>query len=253
MKYTVITGASSGIGKAIATYFASKGHNIIIVARRKELLDNLKKELEELYKIKVLVYIYDLSITENVYKFYDKIKNYELEVLINNAGFGDINEPWKADLTKINKMIDLNIKTLTDLTLLFIKDNINKETQIINVSSAVGYFIWSSGIPYSATKFYVSTFTEGIAKLLKRKDAKLKIKILAPAGTESEFLDRAFKKSNIEEAERKETERKAKKGRKKAEELAYYTYELYLSDKTIGIVNPFTNKFKLKNKWYDIF
>jgi short-subunit dehydrogenase len=93
MKYTVITGASSGIGKAIATYFASKGHNIIIVARRKELLDNLKKELEELYKIKVLVYIYDLSITENVYKFYDKIKNYELEVLINNAGFGDINEP----------------------------------------------------------------------------------------------------------------------------------------------------------------
>lgn len=253
MKYTVVTGASSGIGKAIATYFASKGHNIIVVARRKELLDALKKDLENLYKVKVLVYVYDLAINENVFKFYDEIKKYELELLVNNAGFGDINEPWKADLTKINKMIDLNVKTLTDLTLLFIKDNIEKETQIINIASAVGYFIWSPGVTYSATKFYVSTFTEGIAKLLKKKNAKLKIKVLAPAGTESEFLDRAFNKSMIQGKEKEEAEEKAIKGRKKAEELAYFAYELYQSDKIIGLVSPFTNTFKLKNKWFKMF
>jgi short-subunit dehydrogenase len=93
MKYVVITGASSGIGKEIAIKFASEKYNLIIVARRKELLDNLKKELEDKYKIKVLVYVYDLSISENVYKFYQQIKQNDINLLVNNAGFGDEAKP----------------------------------------------------------------------------------------------------------------------------------------------------------------
>ncbi|BDV03489.1 MAG: oxidoreductase [Candidatus Hepatoplasma scabrum] len=253
MKYTVVTGASSGIGKAIATYFAAKGHNIIIVARREELLNELKKDLEKKFEVKVLVFVYDLTITDNVFDFYDQIKKYDLEVLINNAGFGDINKPWESDILKINKMLDLNIKTLTDLSLLFIKDNLNKETQIINVASTAGYFIWSNGIAYSSTKFYVSTFSEGIARFLKQEKAKLKVKILAPGPTKTEFFERAFKKTKLNEKDVSEAKKRTESRFKNADELAYFTYQLYQSDKVIGIVNPFTNKFKLKNKWFNMF
>ncbi|CRX36811.1 / ydfG_1 / NADP-dependent 3-hydroxy acid dehydrogenase YdfG /:248358 Reverse [Candidatus Hepatoplasma crinochetorum] len=252
MRYITVTGASSGIGKAIATYFAEKGHNIIIVARRKELLENLKNDLEKKYQIKVIVFIYDLAITENVYKFYQDIKKYDVELLVNNAGFGDINNPWDSNLEKINKMIDLNIKALTDLTILFIKDNLNKEAQIINVSSAVGYFILPTGISYSASKFYVSTFTEGISRFLKKQNAKIKVKILAPAATESEFLIRAYNKSKIDKEAQEKSKERVKQTAKTSEDLAYFAYQLYQSDRVIGIVNPFTNKFKLKNKWFDL-
>lgn len=93
MEYILITGASSGIGKGLAKSFAERKENLIIVARRKELLENLQKELESKYKIKVLVFIYDLSIEDNVIKFYETIKKYNIKTFINNAGIGEHNDP----------------------------------------------------------------------------------------------------------------------------------------------------------------
>jgi short-subunit dehydrogenase len=93
MKYTLITGASSGIGKSLAEKFANKGHNLIIVARRTNLLNEIKKNLENRYKIDVVVFTVDLSKEQEVEKFYNDVKKYDIELFINNAGFGDMNLP----------------------------------------------------------------------------------------------------------------------------------------------------------------
>lgn len=252
MKYTLITGASSGIGKALAEKFAQEKHNLIIVARRKELLIDLKKELEDKYKIKTLVYIYDLSIYENVIKFYDQIKKFNIELFINNAGFGDRNDPWDSDLHKTKKMIDLNITALTILSILFIQDNLEKNCQIINISSTAGYKIWLGGVNYSATKFYVSVFSEGIANILKSKNKKLKMKILAPSSTKTEFVERSIVKSKVDLKILKESEEKRKEYQKSPKLLAEYTYKLYKSDKTIGIIDSTRDEIDLRDSFFDI-
>lgn len=252
-KYILITGASSGIGKAIAKKFASEKYNLIIVARRRELLENLKKELEKKYKVKILVYVYDLAITENVYQFYEDTKKYDIELLINNAGFGDLTLPWKADLKKLEKMIDLNIKALTILTTLFIKDNFNSSKQIINVSSVAGYIGWGKEPTYSASKFYVSIFTEAIAKSLKKSKMKLQVKVLAPASTDTEFIERSLKKIDLKEKEKEKIIKKLKRQQKSPEKIAEYAFKLYNSKKTVGIVYPILNKFFLRKKIHNIF
>jgi short-subunit dehydrogenase len=91
MKYTLITGASSGIGKALAEKFAKEGHNLIIAARRTNLLNEIKNQLESKYKIDVIVFTTDLSNSDQIKKFYQDVKKYQLEIFINNAGFGDQN------------------------------------------------------------------------------------------------------------------------------------------------------------------
>lgn len=249
-RYIIVTGASSGIGKETAIYFASKGHNLIIVARRKELLNNLKKEIENKYKVKVLSYIYDFTDINNVIKFYQEIKNYELEVLINNAGFGDRNDSWDSDLNKTKMMIDLNITSLTILSILFIKDHINRDSQIINISSTAGYKIWSGGVIYSATKFYVSIFSEGTAKILKDKKAKLKMKVFAPSSTKTEFVERSIVKSKVDPKILKESEINRKDYQKDPKLVAKYIYEFYQSDKNIAIVDSKTDKLYLKDKYF---
>ncbi|AHK22338.1 Serine 3-dehydrogenase [Candidatus Hepatoplasma crinochetorum Av] len=248
MKYVVITGASSGIGKEIAIKFASEKYNLIIVARRKELLDNLKKELEDKYKIKVLVYVYDLSISENVYKFYQQIKQNDINLLVNNAGFGDEAKPWDTDLKKAEQMIDLNIKALTILTTLFIKDNLEKESQIINVSSVAGYMAWGRESIYSATKFYVSVYSEIITKILKKSKAKLKVKVLAPSITKTEFAEVAVLNANIEKENKKTLIEIFNSKGKDPQKLAEYTWKLYNSKKTVGIVHPVFKKFILRKR-----
>ncbi|CRX37351.1 / sdh_2 / Serine 3-dehydrogenase /:234157 Reverse [Candidatus Hepatoplasma crinochetorum] len=252
-KYVLITGASSGIGKAIAKKFASEKYNLIIAARRKELLENLKKELEEKFKIEILIYVYDLSISENVYKFYSEVKNKNICLLINNAGFGDLTQPWKADSKKLEKMIDLNIKALTILTTLFMNDNFDNDKQIINVSSLAGYIGWGKEPTYSASKFYVSIFTEAIAKSLKKSKKKLQIKVLAPASTDTEFIERSLEKIDIKKEEKDKIIKKLKKQQKSPDKIAEYAFKLYNSKKTIGIVYPILNKFFLRKKIHNIF
>lgn len=252
-KYILVTGSSSGIGKAIAEKFASEKYNLILVARREELLENIKKELEEKYKIEVLIYIYDLSIPESVYQFYEDIKDKDIYLLVNNAGFVDLTQPWKTDLKKIEKMIDLNIKALTILTTLFIKDNVNSNKQIINVSSLAGYIGWGKEPIYSATKFYVSIFTEAIAKSLKKSKKKIQIKVLAPASTDTEFIKRSLEKTNLTEKEKEKIIKKLKRQQKSPEKIAEYAFKLYKSKKPVGIVYPILNKFFLRKKIHNIF
>ncbi|AHK22348.1 NADP-dependent 3-hydroxy acid dehydrogenase YdfG [Candidatus Hepatoplasma crinochetorum Av] len=251
MKYTLITGASSGIGKGLAEKFASKRHNLIIAARRTNLLNEIKKELENRYKIDVVVFTVDLSKEQEVEKFYNDVKKYDIELFINNAGFGDLNLAWDSDLDKIKKMLDLNIKTLTTLSIMFIRDNLDNDVQLINVSSGAGYNIFAWSINYSASKVFVSAWTESVAKQLRKLNKKIKVKVLAPGVTKSEFSNQALLKTKL----KKEQIEKYKNWKSKAiltsENLADETYKLYKSDKIVGIIK--NNKLELSDGYYDIF
>ena len=102
-KYIVITGASSGIGAAAVKAFVRRGENLIIIARRAELLQSLKDEIAQIApEPDVVIKICDLENSENVLTLWDELKSYELKVLINNAGFGDCGAVGERDLSKIS-------------------------------------------------------------------------------------------------------------------------------------------------------
>lgn len=194
MKYTVITGASSGIGYETALAFAARGRNLILVARRLDKLEELKSTIQSIDpKVTVIVHTSDLSVTAEAYALYNDLKEYEIETWINNAGLGEGSFIAEQNLDKVETMLRVNIESLTILSTLYVRDYANVEgTQLINVSSALGYAIAVGSVAYSASKYYVSAFTEGLAKELELKGAKLKAKVLAPAITETEFVQKSI-------------------------------------------------------------
>ena len=199
MKYTVITGASSGIGYETALAFAARGKNLIISARRLERLEGLKSEIQKINRdLDVVIRTSDLSVTDQAYTLYNNLKDYQIETWINNAGLGESSFVADQNLDKVETMLRLNIESLAILSTLFVRDYADVEgTQLINVSSALGYVIDIGGVAYSASKYYVSAFTEGLAKELELKGAKMKAKVLAPAVTETEFEKTAQDEKNL--------------------------------------------------------
>lgn len=141
MKYTVITGASSGIGYEAALAFASRGKNLILVARRKEQLEELQSKIAGIHpNVEVVIQTIDLSVIENAYTLYESLQGYSIETWINNAGFGNFASVAEQDLNKITTMLHLNIEALTILSSLFVRDYSTIDgTQLINVSSGGGY------------------------------------------------------------------------------------------------------------------
>ena len=188
-KYTVITGASSGIGYEVAKAFARRGKNLVITARRKDRLEMLKQEILGKHPdLDIVIRSTDLSVPENVYQLYESLRDYEIETWINNAGFGNYDSVAAQDLGKIRMMLNLNIEALTILSSLYVRDYKDAEgTQLINISSCGGYTIVPAAVTYCAAKFYVSTFTEGLARELEETGAKMRAKVLAPAATKTEF------------------------------------------------------------------
>ncbi|WP_433747372.1 SDR family NAD(P)-dependent oxidoreductase [Falsibacillus pallidus] len=245
-KYTVITGASSGIGYETALAFAARGKNLVIAARRTEELEKLKSEIaKDNAELDVVIKTVDLSDTKNVHAFYEDLKEYDIETWINNAGFGNFASIGEQNLTKIETMLNLNIEALTILTSLYVRDYSNVEgTQVINVSSGGGYTIIGNAITYCASKFYVSAFTEGLAHELKEKGAKMQAKVLAPAATETEF---AKVSNDLEENVKFEG---LLPKYHTAKEMAGFMLDLYDSGKVVGIVDGETYEFHLKDPIY---
>lgn len=245
MNYTVITGASSGIGYEASLAFAARGKNIIAVARREEKLSELKNEITAAYpEVDVIIMPVDLSISENVYQLYENLKQYQIQTLINNAGFGNFDSVSEQNLTKVQNMLNLNIEALTLLSSLFVRDYEHVAgTQLINVSSGGGYTIVADAVTYCATKFYVSAFTEGLAQELASKDSQMKAKVLAPAATETEFAQRSFDVPDFKYDGTVPQYHTAK-------EMAQFMLDLYDSDKVVGIVNGETYEFNLMDPIY---
>ncbi|WP_375104371.1 SDR family NAD(P)-dependent oxidoreductase [Paenibacillus sp. RS8] len=242
MKYTVITGASSGIGYETALAFAARGKNLILVARRKEQLEELQSEITRIQPdVEVIIRTTDLSVIENAYSLYESLQEYPLETWINNAGFGNFASVAEQDLNKITTMLHLNIEALTILSSLFVRDYSTIEgTQLINVSSGGGYTIVGNAITYCASKFYVSAFTEGLSHELKSQGAPMQAKVLAPAATETEFAKHAFDITDFEY-------HGAVPKFHTAKEMAGFMLDLYDSNHVVGLVDGLTYEFELKD------
>ena len=179
----LITGASSGIGRDIARYLSKLGYDLIVVARRKDLLLELKKEL----KTKVEVIELDLSQEENVYKLYDMTKG-RVDFLINNAGFGLFGMTYQTDLDTELKMIDVNVKCVHILTKLFLQEFVKKDKgRILNVASSAGFMAGPRLNTYYATKNYVLKFTMAIYEELRTMKSNVHISALCPGPVNTEF------------------------------------------------------------------
>ena len=239
-KYTVITGASSGIGYETAKAFAERGKNLIITARRKNNLERLKQEILEKHPdLDIVIRNTDLSVPENAHQFYEGLRGYEIETWVNNAGFGNYDSVADQDLDKISRMLNLNIGALTILSSLYVRDYKDAEgTQLINISSAGGYTIVPTAVTYCAAKFYVSTFTEGLAWELKETGAKMRAKVLAPAATKTEF---GMVANNVSEYDYE----KSFGTYHTSKQMASFLLELYDSENVVGMVDRETFNFRL--------
>lgn len=181
----LITGASSGMGRDMARILSLKGYDLILVARSKEKLEQLKEELTT----NVEIYPLDLSSTFHCNKLYNKLKKEDIEIVINNAGFGLFGEFHKTSLEKELDMIDLNIKATHTLTKLFLKDFIKKDCgYILNVASSAGLM---KGGPlmatYYATKSYLVAMTNAIYEELRKMGSNVYIGSFCPGPVHTNF------------------------------------------------------------------
>ncbi|WP_265455510.1 SDR family NAD(P)-dependent oxidoreductase [Enterococcus sp. HY326] len=238
-KYTVITGASSGIGRSAAIKFAEEGKNLILAARNEAALKELKKELESKCQSSIIVKSVDLSKEQEVKEFWASLGDYQIETFVNNAGFGKKTTVEQMDLEDISEMIDLNIKALVYLSTKFVAQYRDVAgTTLVNVGSLAGYSIFNESVVYSASKFFVSAFTEGLAKELEVNKHLLKVKILAPGPVETNFEAVA---KNVSTVNYQETFPQYHT----ADQMADFLLELVNSDKVLGKVNRDEMTFSL--------
>lgn len=183
--YALVTGASSGIGQEMALLLAKRGYDLIIVARRTDRLEALKEKLCKKYKSTVLIMECDLSKEESVYQLFDSVKEYPIQVLINNAGFGKMGEfdiiPLKEELD----MVRTNVLSLHILTKLFV--TWYSEGYILNVASMAGFQPSPLMAAYGATKAYVWNLSMAINYELKRDKKNIHITTLCPGPVDTEF------------------------------------------------------------------
>ncbi|MDJ0660094.1 MAG: SDR family oxidoreductase [Crocosphaera sp.] len=191
-KTALITGASSGIGQAFAEELATCHTHLILVARSHDKLYRLAKQLQEKTSIHVEVIVQDLTEPQAAQKVYDRVqdKGLSVDLLINNAGFGDYGPFAERDLSRQLEMIQLNVTVLVELTHLFLSEMQQRgEGSIINVASLAGFQALPYLSTYSATKAFVLSFTEAL--WAENKDKGIKCLALCPGPTESNFFEAA--------------------------------------------------------------
>ena len=182
----LITGASSGIGSDMARILANTYDELVLVGRNKERLNDLKKELESSNNVKIKTISIDLSDYNNCIKIYEE--NKDIDLLINDAGFGDYGKFINTDLEKDIKMIETNVIALHTLTKLYLIDMKKKNKgHILNVASIAGFMPGPLMTTYYATKNYVVRLSEGIREELRKDKSKVHISILCPGPVSTSF------------------------------------------------------------------
>jgi len=227
MATALITGASNGIGLELAKIHASKGGNLVLVARNKTKLDELKLDLESKYKISVYTIGKDLSVNNSAQEVYEETRkqNIQIEYLINNAGFGDFGMFAETDWNKELQMINLNITTLTYFTKLYLQDMVKRRSgKIMNVASTAAFQSGPTMAVYYSTKAYVLSFSEAIDNEVS--DKGVTVTTLCPGATESGFqAAAAMEESNLVKGKKLPT----------SKEVAEYGYASMLKGKTVAI------------------
>ncbi|TXK47386.1 SDR family oxidoreductase [Lactococcus sp. dk322] len=189
---TLITGASGGLGLEFAKSYAKSGNNLVLVSRNEAKLYDIKKELENKYGVTIYVYKKDLSKANAASDIYDFVMKKQLfvNVLINNAGFGDYGKFTNSDLKKQNNMVHVNILSVMEMCYFFAKPMQEKDTGVIlNVCSVAGFQSGPLMSVYYATKAFVLSFTEALS--VEMKDTGVSIKALCPGPTNTGFVSAA--------------------------------------------------------------
>ena len=180
----LITGASSGIGYQMAKYLSDLGHDLVLVSRDKQKLQMMQEEL----KGDVKIIVADLSDASKVKEVYVVCKNDNIDVLINNAGFGDCGKFDETDLTREMEMLDLNIRAVHILTKLFLRDMKKRNFgYILNVASSAAFMPGPLMATYYSTKAYVLRLTTALYEELRREKSKVVVSCLCPGPVETNF------------------------------------------------------------------
>jgi short-subunit dehydrogenase len=205
---TLITGASAGIGAALAERFADDGHALVLVARRAPQLKALADRIAERGRLRPRVLSVDLARGDAAARIADDLREAEFEpqYVVNNAGFGLVGPAASLDRAEQLAMIDLNVRMLTDLSLRFVDSIARHRGGILNVASVSGYTPGPGMAVYHATKAYVISFSEALHRELAPRGVR--VTALCPGPVETEFQARSgmpenyFPRSLVRSAER---------------------------------------------------
>ena len=184
----LITGASSGIGKELAKNLASRGFNLILTARRPERLREVKEQIAMFSDVKVKLICRDLSKAEQCVELYEQVKRLNVDMVVNNAGFGLFGKFDETDLDRELEMIDTNIKAVHILTKLFLRDFKRRNYGfILNVASIAGFMAGPLMATYYASKNYVLQLTRAISEELRQDGRNVYVGALCPGPVDTEF------------------------------------------------------------------
>ena len=232
-KLALITGASGGIGLELARLMATDSYDLALVARNKQRLNEIALELEDKHSVKVKVIASDLAIPDAARGVYDELKahNMDVNVLVNNAGVGDLGLFVERPLEKQMQMIHLNIGALTQLSHLFGKEMVETGNgKILNVASTAAFQPGPLMAVYFASKAYVLSLSEALANEFHGKGVT--VTCLCPGPTSTSFMNNA----NI-----RDTSAKQKSFFATAEEVARFGYNAMKRGQPVAI-EGFGNK-----------
>lgn len=188
----LVTGASSGIGRDIARSLAKHGINVIISARRRDRLQELKAELTEKYGVKVKIIAADLSDTAQCVELHRRVRKYNIDIFVNNAGLGVFGEFTDTDLDRELDELDVNIRAFHILFKLFLQDFRKRDYGfILNTASSAGFFPGPCFSSYYASKAYVVRMTQAVHEELRADHSHVSLSMLCPGPVQTEFMDKA--------------------------------------------------------------
>jgi uncharacterized protein len=190
--YAIITGASKGIGRAIAIELAKRQYNLVIVARSEKLLKEVKKEIQSNHKVEIEALSLDLSANDAASKLlaFCEAKKLNISILVNNAGYGLSGKMDKYSLQDNTNMIQLNVVSLVQITQTFLPIlEKNGPAYILNVASTASYQAVPGMAIYSASKAFVLSFSRALFHELKPRN--ISVTALSPGPTDTAFSDRA--------------------------------------------------------------
>jgi len=184
----LVTGASAGIGQQLACLFAADGYHLILVARRRNRLEQLAAELERQFRIKALVIDADLSQPDSASRIVNELERLDVavDVLVNNAGFGKLGAFAELDATLALEMIAVNIAALVHLTRLLLPSMLARQHgKILNIGSLAGFLPGPNMAVYYATKAFVNSFSEALAEEVR--GSGVSVTACCPGPTATEF------------------------------------------------------------------
>jgi len=188
----LVTGASGGIGRALARQFARHGHDVVLVARREDALADAASEFEDSYGVTATTIVHDLDEPGAGEALYGTVRDRELDVgvLVNNVGIGTYGDFHESDLDAERSQLRLNVETLVVLTRLFLADFRERDRgKVLNVGSTAGFVPGPKMAGYYASKAYVNSFSEALA--VESRGTGVDVSVLCPGPVDTDFQERA--------------------------------------------------------------